>query len=61
MLDNEFEKYGNVEQWIETVDWNLVIDILESMETYAMYLLGLSTCIFVTLLFILFSLSSRKE
>lgn len=60
-LDLETEQYSEVESWIESVDWNLVIDILESIERYAMYQLGVSTFIAAILLFILFALSSKKE
>jgi len=57
----EIEQYNNIESWIESVDWNLVVDILESIERYAMYQLGLSAFILSVLLFLLFSLSSKKE
>lgn len=60
-LDLETEQYNDVESWIESVDWNLVVDILESIERYAMYQLGVSTFILAVLLFLLFSLSSKKE
>lgn len=60
-LDLETQQYNDVESWIESVDWNLVIDILESIERYTMYQLGVSTFILSVLLFLLFSLSSKKE